>query len=68
MERIGGCHIIRDTMKSAYLGAASLVLVNLSAAFGGVSLGFGWLPIGTAMALGPMGVFGLLLLNILWIA
>ena len=52
--------------RSAVGGFLSLCAVNLSAAFTGVSLGFGWLSGATAVLLGVPGVIGLLALNALF--
>ena len=45
----------------------ALLMVNVTAAFTGVSLGFGWLSGGVATLLGVPGVVGLLLMNALFI-
>lgn len=57
---------IRRILRSGLWGMFALFLVNLSAAFTGISLGFGWLSGGTAAILGAPGVVGLLLLNALF--
>lgn len=57
---------VRRIFRSGLWGLLSLCAVNLSAAFTGVSLGFGWLSGGTAAVLGAPGVVGLLLLNALF--
>ena len=57
---------IRRIIRSRLWGLMALCAVNLSAAFTGVSLGFGWLSGGTAAVLGAPGVVGLLLLNALF--
>ena len=49
--------------RSCLYGLLSLCLVNLSAVFTGVSLGFGWFSGGVATLFGPPGVVGLLFLN-----
>ena len=64
-----GVQYVRNVLKSCVWGMASLLLVNLSAVFTGISLGFGWLSGGTAALLGVPGVVGLLVLNALfWMA
>lgn len=55
-----------DVVRLGKWGLLSLTLVNLSACFTGVSLGFGWLSGGTAVVFGPPGVLALLLLNALF--
>lgn len=57
---------VRRIFRSGLWGLLSLCVVNFSAAFTGVSLGFGWLSGGTAAVLGAPGVVGLLLLNALF--
>ncbi len=57
---------VRHFVQSGLWGLAALFLVNVSAAFTGVSLGFGWLSGGTAAILGAPGVLGVLLLNALF--
>lgn len=52
-----------DAVRLGFWGLLSLVLVNLSACFTGISLGFGWLSGGTAAVFGPPGVVALLLIN-----
>ena len=58
---------VRHFVQSSLLGLAALFLVNVSAAFTGVSLGFGWLSGGTAAVLGVPGVLAMLLLNALFV-
>lgn len=55
-----------DAVRLSKWGLLSLTLVNLSACFTGVSLGFGWLSGTTAVVFGPPGVVALLLLNALF--
>ena len=54
---------MRGFIRSALWGMVSLCAVNVSAAFTGISLGFGWLSGGVAILLGVPGVIGTLLLN-----
>ena len=59
--------VFRQLLRSAKWGVLALCIVNISAAFTGVSLGFGWVSGCTAVGLGAPGVVGLLMLNaIVW--
>ena len=55
--------VIRQWMRSAKWGMIALGVVNLSAAFTGFSLGFGWLSGGVAVVLGMPGVILLMIIN-----
>ena len=59
--------VINRILRSSVLGVGALCAVNLSAAFTGVSLGFGWLSGGVALLLGFPGVIGLLALNAMFL-
>lgn len=54
---------MRGAIRSSMWGLLSLLAVNVSAGFTGVSLGFGWLSGGAAILCGVPGVLGTLLLN-----
>lgn len=54
---------MRGVIRSSVWGLLSLLAVNVSATFTGVSLGFGWLSGGAAILGGVPGVLGTLLLN-----
>ena len=58
---------MRNALRSGLCGLISLFLVNMSAVFTGVSLGFGWLSGGVAMLLGAPGVVCLLICNALFL-
>lgn len=58
---------MRRIVRSGMWGLLSLCAVNLSAAFTGISLGFGWLSGSAAAVLGVPGVVGLLVLNALFL-
>ncbi len=58
---------LHQLFRDAIWGLGSLCAVNISAAFTGVSLGFGWLSGGIAAILGVPGVVGLLLLNAIFV-
>lgn len=58
---------MRNALRSGLCGLMSLFLVNMSAVFTGVSLGFGWLSGGVAAMLGVPGVVALLLCNALFL-
>ena len=67
MERVSVViRTIREIYRSSVSGLLALCAVNLSAAFTGVSLGFGWLSGGVALLLGAPGVVGMLLMNALF--
>ena len=53
----------RDVYRSSVSGLLTLALVNLSAAFTGVSLGFSWLSGVVALLMGAPGVIAMLLMN-----
>ena len=55
--------VIRQWTRSAKWGMIALGLVNLSAVFTDVSLGFGWLSGGVAVVLGMPGVVLLMIIN-----
>ena len=55
-------------LRSSMCGIGALCAVNLSAAFTGLSLGFGWLSGGVALAMGVPGVIGLLFIRALLMA
>ena len=55
--------MVRNAFRSGLCGVGSLLLVNISATFTGVSLGFSWLSCVTAWALGGPGVVCLLLMR-----
>lgn len=50
-------------LRSSIYGVGALCAVNVSAAFTGLSLGFGWLSGGAALVLGVPGVVGLLIMR-----
>ena len=56
-------HPGRSALGGAVLGVAALGLVNLTAAFTGVSLPFNWFTAFTSVVLGAPGVVGLLVLG-----
>ena len=66
MNSHGVIVMMRRFIRSSLWGLLSLCLVNLSAVFTGVSLGFGWLSGGAAALFGAPGVVGLLVLNALF--
>ena len=55
--------VSRDIYRSSVSGWLALCVVNVSAAFTGVSLGFSWLSGGTALLMGVPGVIGMLVMN-----
>lgn len=59
--------LIRGWIRSGLWGLVSLTLVNVTAAFTGISLGFGWLSGGAAAVCGAPGVVGLLFVNALFL-
>ena len=59
--------LLRQAVRSGVWGLVSVALVNVSAAFTGISLGFGWLSGGVAIFLGAPGVIGLLVINALFL-
>lgn len=63
MSRVGFVAYIRQFLNTAKWGVLSLCAVNISAAFTGVSLGFGWVSGCVAVVLGPVGVVGLLVIH-----
>lgn len=66
MSSGGVLPVLRHMRRSSLLGLLALCATNVSAAFTGVSLGFGWLSGGVAIVLGAPGVVGLLFLNALF--
>ena len=57
--------MVRGWWRSALMGLGGLLVVNISGAFTGVTLGFSWLCIGVSALLGIPGVTTLVLMDML---
>ncbi len=57
---------LRRLASSAAQGIGGLLLVNVTAGLSGVSLGLGWLPLGSCMVFGLPGVIALVLLRLIF--
>lgn len=55
----------RRLLRSGTQGLGAVVLLNVTAGVTGVSLGFSWLTVGSALLLGLPGVIGLVLMQII---